>query len=139
MQAVEQLFAVYTQALDDRRFENLESVLAEEVEFTFLNGAQKLGPLHGFAQAAAFIRRTVEGLPGRRTHQIRNLTLMQELPDGARVHASLLRTIYRDEKTVEGHSRGSYEVDLSRDRYGRWRFQRVLVRLDDPLPGDIER
>lgn len=133
------LFAEYVQALDDRDFSKLENVLASDVEYTFLNGEQTIGPLQGFEQASAFIRRTVEALPGRRTHEIRNLSLVRELADGAEVHASLLRTIYGDDATVvQGHSTGSYDVELAREPSGEWRFRRVQITLEVALPGKIE-
>jgi len=127
--AIEQLFATYAWAHDNREFDLLDGVFTEASEFTVdVTGAATIGPIHTRRETVDFIRGTTLGQGDQRRHVITNVRFSNESGNEARATAILSLFVTRD-NALTVQATGWYDCRAVLDRHV-WRFASMYLTLD---------
>jgi hypothetical protein len=127
--AITQLFATYAWAHDNKEFELLDGVFAEQSDFEIeITGGETVGPFHSRQETVDFIRDTTVNQGDQRRHVITNIRFSNESDSETRVTAILSLFVTKDgELTVQ--ATGWYDCQAVDDG-GTWRWSSMYLTLD---------
>ncbi len=127
--AIEQLFATYAWAHDNKEFELLDGVFTEASEFTVdIAGGATIGPIGTRRETVDFIRDTTLGQGDQRRHVITNVRISDESDRRARATAILSLFVTKD-NVLTVQATGWYDCQAVLDG-DAWRFERMYLTLD---------
>ena len=127
--AIEQLFATYAWAHDNKEFELLDGVFTERSEFTVdITGGATIGPIGSRRETVDFIRDTTLAQGDQRRHVITNVRFSDESELGVRATAILSLFVTKD-GVLTTQATGWYDCRAVIDG-GEWRFARMYLTLD---------
>ena len=131
-QAINDLFADYAWAMDDRDFDLLAQVFHEDASFViYIAGADPVGPFSPGSAVVEFISETTKGQTDQRRHVITNLRVEEESESDAKVTATLTLNVI-DEGKLTVQSTGVYTAECV-PAGGRWQFREFALALDLPF------
>ncbi len=131
-QAINDLFADYAWAMDDRDFDLLAQVFHEDASFViYIPEVDPVGPFSPGSAVVEFISETTKGQTDQRRHVITNLRVDEESESDAKVTATLTLIVI-DEGKLTVQSTGVYTAECVADG-DRWQFREFALALDLPF------
>jgi 3-phenylpropionate/cinnamic acid dioxygenase small subunit len=130
--AINDLFADYAWAMDDRDFDLLAQVFHDDASFViYIEGADPVGPISPGSGVVEFISSTTQQQTDQRRHVITNVRFEEETDSDAKVTATLtLIVIDNGQLTVQ--STGVYTAECVNSG-SRWQFREFALALDLPF------
>ena len=131
--AIEQLFADYGWPMDTQEWPVLESVFADDAQFTItIPGMDAIGPINGRDAIVEFCSSTVGDQTDQRRHVISNVRITNETDTTADVYAILTLVVVAD-GALAVQSSGMYRTQVAVQTDGKWRFTSMVIELDLPF------
>ena len=124
------LFARYSAAVDDARYDDIADAFCLDGSFT--PGSQGAQPVRTRAGVRAYMQERLSAQTDMRRHVITNVRVVSQEQDAVS-GAGYLTLMVTDNGATTARVTGTYEGDAVREQDGRWRWRALRLRLDGPL------